>query len=95
MTTIVIDKNVSWNKDEKVFSISERHIPFATSYKLLNPKTNKGVVFEFSHSTGPEFDINTKWIYTCDVEEVTLQVCNDAIMTNIFADNYLRAKLRK
>lgn len=78
--------------ETRTFKISERDVPFATEYVLINPKTNGSQTFKFSHSTGPEFDPNTEWIYKSS-EGLTLSVCNDKIMTEIAAQNYLNAKL--
>lgn len=83
----------SYNPQTKTFSMSEKGMPFSTTYEIKNTETGKTKKFEFSHSTGPEFDPNTKWIYKCD--DLTLEVCNDAKITAILAQNYLNAKLRK
>lgn len=94
MTTIYYDsEKMKYNKENKTFDISEKNTGgFDTSYTLVNPKNNAKKVFEFSHSTGPEFDPNTKWIYKSD--ELILSVSNDKNITKISEQNYLRAKLR-
>lgn len=95
MTTIEVNNNVNWDSKTRTFSINERHVAFATRYKLINPKTQNCAEFELSHSTGREFDPATKWIYKCVTDsELILQVCNDAAMTHIAAQNYLRAKMQ-
>ena len=93
MTTIDLNK-VPYSVDPitKVISVSEKHIHFATTYNVIS-KTRTAKVFDFSHSTGPEFDPNTKWVYKC--ENFVLEVCNDKKMTAIAAENYLRSKMKK
>jgi hypothetical protein len=95
MYTINLDKHeYHYDSIRKTFIMGERNIPFATKYKILNPKTQKEKLFEFTHSTGPEFDKNTRWVYKSE-DGLQLEVCNDEQMTKIAADNYLTAKLRK
>jgi hypothetical protein len=81
-----------YNKETKTFSVSEKDVPFDTSYEVIGMKTGETKQFELSHSTGPEFDPNTRWVYKCD--DMVLEVCNDAEMTKIAAANYLKGKLR-
>lgn len=91
---ITIDLNtVPYSVDPvtKVISVSEKHVPFATTYNVIST-TRVNKVFELSHSTGSEFDPNTKWVYKNG--ELVLEVCNDKKMTAIAAENYLKAKLR-
>lgn len=83
----------SYDKETSTILISERDVPFATTYNVISPKTGVGKLFEFSHSTGPEFDPNTSWIYYSE-DGITLSVSNDAKMVKIAAENYLSAKLR-
>ena len=85
----------SYNKETKVFSFSEKHVPFTTTYEVLNPQTGGKVSFDFSHSTGPEFDPNTKWIYKNKSSDVTVEVCNDAYITKLRGDAYLDHKLHR
>jgi hypothetical protein len=93
MTTIIFNPNIhSWNPYQRVFTMSEKEIPFDTSYEILNQKTGGKMSFEFSHSTGSEFSPDTKWIYYNADKTVTLEVCNDPRMTKIAAENYLKAK---
>lgn len=77
----------------KIITISEKHVVFDTAYRIWNPETKHGKVFNFSHSTGPEFDPNTKWIYKSD-DGLTLEVVNDAEITQKRADLYFNAKMR-
>lgn len=87
----------SWDKENKKFTMSESNkgivIPFRIQYELYNPKTETIKVFEFTHSTGPEFDSDTRWIYKCD--DMILEICNDPEVTKRNATNYLAAKTRK
>ena len=90
---VIINTNLlSYNSETKTFSGSEKEIPFDTTYTVKNEKTGIQKDFEFSHSTGPEFHPDTKWIYKN--EELTLEICNDAKITQTRATNYLNAKMR-
>ena len=84
----------SYNKDSKTFTISERDVPFCTEYEVKNPSTGAVSVFEFKHSTGPEYNKDTKWIYA-NKEGIILEVCNDPIMVKEAARLYIEAKTRK
>ena len=84
----------AYNTDTKTFTMSEKNIPFATEYILRNPATGNSKEFKFTHSTGPEFDPNTKWIYKSD-DGITLEVCNDPKITAILEEQYLKHKMRK
>jgi hypothetical protein len=85
---------LTYNKTTRTFTGSEKDIQFASRYIILNPKTNKGVIFDFSHSTGPEFDPNTKYIYKSE-DGLILEVCNDDQITKRNAEKYLKAKTHK
>lgn len=74
-----------------VISVSERDVKFATTYELLNPKTGNIKVVEFTHSTGPEFDPKTKYVYKSS-DNIVLEVCNDKTITTQAGQNYLKAK---
>lgn len=94
MTIINFDsKKHYYDKEAKLFSVSERYVVFDTSYTLVNPGTGDSVIFDFSHSTGPEFEIDTKYIYKSE-NGLTLEVCNDEQITTIRAKMYLDAKTR-
>ena len=86
----------SWSKDSKTFTMSETNngttIPFGTQYEVFNPATNSVKVFEFTHSTGPEFASDTRWVYKC--EDMLLEICNDPEVTKRNAAAYLKAKMR-
>jgi hypothetical protein len=77
----------------KTIHISEKGIPFATEYSVLNPRTKNRKQFKFSHSTGPEFEPTTRWVYKND-EGFILEVHNDAEITKKSAQDYLQAKTR-
>lgn len=93
MTTITL-QNGKYSFKDNTFVMSEKDVKFDTTYKVVNPATNKFMVFEFKNSTGPEFDSNTKWIYKSD-SGLTLEVCNDANMVKQAANAYLQHKLAK
>lgn len=91
MTLIDLNK-IDWSFENKVITISEKAVPFATEYNVRSPKGGEKE-FKFSHSTGPEFDPNTKWIYKSE-DGLQLAVCNDAQMVKAAAAAYLKAKTR-
>lgn len=82
----------SYNKETSTFKVSEKILPFDTTYNIKNPATGKEMIFEFSHSTGSEFDPKTRWVYKSKGGSITLEVCNDEEMTKANAENYLKAK---
>jgi hypothetical protein len=88
------DIDWSFNKQTSTILISERDVPFATTYNVISPNTGVGKLFELSHSTGPEFDPKTCWIYKSE-DGLSLSVANDAKMVEVASRNYLRAKLGK
>lgn len=79
--------------EEKTFIISEREIRFDTEYEIYNPKTGVRKEFNFTHSTGPEFDPATAYVYANE-EGYSLWVTNDATITANNEEAYLKAKLR-
>ena len=85
---------INWyfSKETSTVFISEKGVPFSTTYNVISPKTGVGKFFQFSHSTGPEFDPETCWIYKSE-DGVVLSVSNDDEMTKLAAEQYLRAKL--
>ena len=88
---IQVDSNkIKWSFENKVITISEKEVPFGAEYNVISPKGGQKV-FKFTHSTGPEFDVNTKWIYESD-DKLQLAVCNDAKMVKVAAENYLKGK---
>ena len=86
---------MKWDQGNTTFSTSEKHLPFDTSYDLVNPKTERSMRFHFSHSTGSEWDPATKWIYWNLEKCIKLEVSNDPEMTAKASEAYLSAKLRK
>jgi hypothetical protein len=73
--------------------LSEKGIPFDTTYEILNPATEVSKKFEFKNSTGSEWEADTKWIYKSE-DGITLEVCNDPHLVKERAAAYLAAKLR-
>tara|TARA_B100001094_G_C17416058_1_gene432433 strand:+ start:66 stop:350 length:285 start_codon:yes stop_codon:yes gene_type:complete len=93
MTQIEFNKDhCKWTESLKLISISETLVKFDTSYRLWNPLTRTGKVFEFSHATGPEFNPDTRWIYKSD-DGFTLEIINDVELTSKRSKEYLNAKL--
>ena len=93
MTAITFNpaKHVYIEADKK-FTMSEKDVPrFDTEYKILNSKTDGGMNFKFDHSTGSEFEPDTKWVYLSE-EGYTLEVCNDPKMTEEAKKNYIKGK---
>lgn len=94
MFTIELNKHLYlYDESRKTFVMSERGIPFGTTYVVKNPKTGGSRTFNLSHSTGPEFDPKTRWVYKSE-DGINLEICNDAQMTKVASENYLKAKLR-
>lgn len=82
-----------YDSDKKTFYGNEKDIPFSTTYEVKNPGTGISKTFEFSHSTGPEFDPKTDWIYK-GPDGLQLIISNDPDITKERAESYLKAKLR-
>lgn len=94
MTDILIKRDgVVFDKASSTFHCSEKAVRFDTEYKVINTVTKNFMVFKFKHSTGPEFDPNTKWIYKSENEEYSLWIANDAEITKLSAGLYLQHKL--
>ena len=83
-----------WDKDARVFFFSEKHVSFSTEYEIINPTTGNSETFIFSHSTGPEFDPKTEWIYTNAKLGIHMSVGNDPKITAANAKAYLNAKTK-
>jgi len=79
----------------KTFSMSEKGIPFGTSYELHNPDTGGKIEVEFSHSTGSEWDPKTIYVWKSKDKEYTLELHNDKEITEQRAAAYLAAKTRR
>jgi len=83
---------VKYDSSTKTFSVKGSGITFGTVHELHNTRTNESKQFNLSHSTGSEWDKNTKWIYE-SVDGFILEVGNDDV-TKTQQYNYLNAKLR-
>jgi len=83
----------SYNSKTKTFLVNGNDVQFDTTYELENMMTGGRRVFHFDHSTGSEWDPNTKWIYKSTDGEYTLEVGNEDV-TPAHAEAYLKAKLR-
>ena len=83
--------------DRSKIHTSESQLPFDTEYIITSPKTGVEKTFKFSHTTGPEFDPNTQWVYYAGSSEsgdlFTLIVHNEKEITKNRAQAYLLAKL--
>jgi len=82
---------ISYNASTKTFSVSGKRVKFGTKYTLVNSLTGNTMDFWLSHSTGSEWEPETKWVYQNE-EGYTLEVGNDDV-TSKHAENYLRAKI--
>ncbi len=85
-------QKMSFDKETKTFTVSERDVAFATTYTIINPKTGNGQIFHFVESTGPEFDPLTEWLYA-SFEGCVLRVVNDAKITKERASRYAIGKM--
>lgn len=97
---LLTDKNFKYDSERATIIMSEKDAPFDMSYELHNPVTGNKLQFSFSHSTGPEFDPSTVWVYKYSGDRdlfrnLKLEVCNDKYLTAMNAANYLNAKLKK
>jgi len=92
-TRIIFDPNKMTFKNN-VFFVNERDTTFDSSYDVYNPKTGKYVTFKLSHSTGPEWDPKTVWIYKNKELNLELHISQDSHVTKIRANNYLNHKLK-
>jgi len=100
MYTVTFNPERGWSYDHrtKTILVSEKDLGagFATEYEVVNPNTGTKVIFTFTHSTGPEFDPKTKYVYKAKWgDSLFLEVANDPAWTREAARNYLQAKLRK
>lgn len=84
-------KYLTYNEATGTYYGSERHISFATTYGVEDEGALRE--FKFSHSTGPEFNPTTQWVYTCGLRK--LIIANDELITKINKQNYLDAKLKR
>lgn len=94
MTIIALTPgNYRYDHISQTIHMSEKGIPFDTEYLVLNPITQNQKQFKFSHSTGPEFQPSTRWVYKND-DGLTLEIHNDVEITKKAAQAYLEAKTR-
>lgn len=94
MTTIKFNpKRDQYDPKTRTFTVSERFVPFDTSYLVFNPKTGASRRFDFVRSTGSEWDPNTRWIYQSKCG-LTLEITGDAAIRKAAADSYLEHKFR-
>jgi len=92
MTQIEFNDTCSYTESLKLITISEKHVTkFDSNYRLWNPVTQHGKVFEFSHTTGPEFDPNTSFIFKSD-DGLTLEIVNDPETTEARKQLYINSK---
>ena len=72
MTQIIFNsKYHKWNSKTREFSMSERHVPgFASEYSILNPASGKSCIFKLSHSTGSEWDPETKRLFKVNLKMI-------------------------
>jgi hypothetical protein len=90
---VSIQRNkVSYDKNNKTFTVSGKDVRFAYSYTLVNNETDNKKDFSFKESTGSEWDPNTIWVYESE-DGFILNVKNDDV-TPEHAEKYLQAKLR-
>jgi len=82
--------NIPFSYENGIITISEKNVQFGTEYNVISPKGGNKV-FKFTHSTGPEFDKDTKWMYESD-DKLKLAVCNDPVMVKVAAAKYLKGK---
>lgn len=93
MPTVIDATKAVYDTRTSVFHFSEKDtVQFDTEYIVRNPRTGGEMSFEFSHSTGPEFEPDTVWVYKSD-NHIKLVIHNDAAMARHCGDLYLKAKL--
>jgi hypothetical protein len=94
---VAIDLNkisFAYEADRKCFVVSEKDVSqFATTYMLIST-SGAQKKFDMTHSTGSEWDPNTRYVYKSE-DGLLLEVCNDAQMFKTAAANYLAGKLKK
>jgi hypothetical protein len=99
MINIEIDPNkpgkVVYDSKATVFHASEKDLKFDTTYRIRNTNSGKHRDFHFVHSTGPEFDPNTTYVYKENDNGLELHVHNDPEVTKKAAAAYLEAKTQK
>ena len=86
------NSKIKYDVPTKTFSVGGIGIPFGTKHSLTNEQTCGLKDFDFSHSTGSEWDVDTKWIYK-SLDGYTLEIGNEDV-TQEQRDNYMNAKMR-
>lgn len=81
-----------YDKETKTFLVDGKQVQFDTSFKLINTKTKGEMDFNFSESTGSEWDPKTLWIYKSKCGKYKMHLTNEDV-TPQHAENYLKAKL--
>jgi hypothetical protein len=92
--TVINLAHIRYIVRNSIIYVSEVHTTFDTAYNVISPKTGVTKTFTFECSTGPEFDPKTEWIYK-SAEGYKLHICNDANITELRAQSYLKHKLNK
>ena len=77
-----------------IIYVSEVNTKFDTKYNVISPNTGVTKTFYFECSTGSEFDPKTEWVYKSP-DGFRIHVCNDANITELRAQSYLKHKLNK
>lgn len=92
---VIPSSKYAFDKETQTFSVDGRAILFGTEHELLNIKTKARMKFEFSHSTGSEWDPKTIWVYKSVDTVLTyfLNISNEDV-TPEHMDAYLQAKLQ-
>lgn len=91
MLVSIQENGIKFNKETNAFKLDGRKVAFATQYILMNDKTKESQAFNFSHSTGSEWDPNTVWVYKTQDELLTLEVSN--YVPSGAKEAYLEAKI--
>jgi len=81
---------ISYNATTKTFSVSGKRVKFGTKYTLVNDLTGNTMDFYLSHSTGSEWEPETKWVYHSGKGYI-LEVGNDDVTPQTVTE-YLRGK---
>lgn len=93
MTTIKFNpKRDHYNRETRTFTVSERFVPFDTSYLVFSPKTGASRRFDFVRSTGSEWNPSTRWVYQSKCG-LTLEVTGDPDIREAAQAVYVKKKL--
>lgn len=96
MKISIQENDIIYDKAKRTFLGDGNRIPFATRYEMVNDETGKSNVFDFVHSTGSEWDKDTKWVYACTEGKGFIFVLSseDQRTLNVRKRNYIKAKMR-